>query len=383
MRILFTRLLLVLIAVLAGCQQRPVQPPTGQGSFADYQRQTREWVSAHRAFQSLDKSTELAWNTPQEWRPDGIPRKGILLIHGLGDSPGSFIDIAPRLARQGFLVRTVLLPGHGTRPADMLSVSVDDWRSVVSEQAKILGREVPELWLGGFSTGANLALEYAMEHPQVQGMLLFSPAFKSSTDYDFLAPAASLFRDWLRPPSQVFPQQIATRYLRVPTNGFAQFYYTSAAAQKLIARRQWDKPVFMVLTEHDSVLNTAWILDRFDATFTHPASRVVWYGTAPVGATGLSRLRVRPDNLPQERISQFSHMSVLFAPDNPLYGRKGSLPLCSNGQPEAAAQRCLQGEEVWYSDWGLVEENKIHARLTWNPWFDWQTQVMNEVTDRG
>jgi hypothetical protein len=34
---------------------------------------------------------------------------------------------------------------------------------------------------------------------------------------------------------------------------------------------------------------------------------------------------------------------------------------------------------VWYSDWGLVEANKIHARLTWNPWFDWQTAVMDEV----
>lgn len=383
MRTLMTPLLLVFSLALLGCQQRAQMAPTGQASFADYQQQTREWVSGHRAFQTLDKQTELTWNTPQEWRPVGTPRKGILLIHGLGDSPGSFIDIAPRLARQGFLVRTVLLAGHGTRPADMLNVSVDDWRRVVREQAQILSREVPELWLGGFSTGANLALEYAMQHPDVDGMLLFSPAFKSSTDYDFLAPAASLFRDWLRPPSQVFPQQIATRYLRVPTNGFAQFYYTSAAAQKLIASGQWDKPVMMVLTEHDSVLNTAWILNHFDATFTHPASRVIWYGTPPVQAEGLSRLQVRPDNLPEERISQFSHMSVLFAPDNPLYGRKGTLLLCSNGQSEAAAQRCLQGEEVWYSDWGLLEENKIHARLTWNPWFDWQAAVMNEVVEQG
>lgn len=375
--------LLLFCLMLTGCQQRAAVAPAGQHSFAQYQQQTRDWVNQHRAFQSLDKQTELRWNTPQEWRPEGTPRKGILLIHGLGDSPGSFTDIAPRLAEQGFLVRTVLLAGHGTRPDDMLNVSVDDWRRVVSEQAQILGREVPKLWLGGFSTGANLALEYAMQHPQVDGLLLFSPAFKSSTDYDFLAPAVSLFRDWLRPPSQVFPPQIATRYLRVPTNGFAQFYYTSAAAQKLIARETWHKPVLMVLTEHDSVLNTAWILNHFDATFTHPASRVIWYGTPPAQAAGLARLRVRPDALPEERISQFSHMSVLFAPDNPLYGRRGTLPLCSNGQSEAAAQRCLRGEEVWYSDWGLVEENKVHARLTWNPWFDWQATVMNEVLGEG
>ncbi|WP_342320743.1 alpha/beta fold hydrolase [Kosakonia sp. BYX6] len=372
--------LLLALGLLTGCQQRHVAPPPlGQSSFAEYQQQTRDFVAAHRAFQTLDKDAELRLNTPQEWRPAQTPRKGILLIHGLGDGPASFADIAPQLAKQGFLVRTVLLAGHGTRPSDLLDVSVDQWRQVVKEQADILGKEVGSLWLGGFSTGGNLALEYAAEHDNVQGLVLFSPAFKSSTSYDFLAPTVALFRDWLRPPSAIFPQQIATRYLRVPTNGFAQFWRTSASAQRILARKPWNKPTLLVLTEHDSVLNTRWILDHFDRDFTHPASRVIWYGTPPPEAVTVSRLRVKKDFLPEDRISQFSHMSVLFSPQNPLYGRKGSVMLCSNGQSEAAAKRCLKGDEVWYSDWGLVEPDKIHARLTWNPWFDWQTAVMDKV----
>lgn len=372
--------LLLALGLLTGCQQRHVaQSPLGQSSFAEYQQQTRDFVAAHRAFQTLDKDAELRLNTPQEWRPAQTPRKGILLIHGLGDGPASFADIAPQLAKQGFLVRTVLLAGHGTRPSDLLDVSVDQWRQVVKEQADILGKEVGSLWLGGFSTGGNLALEYAAEHDNVQGLVLFSPAFKSSTSYDFLAPTVALFRDWLRPPSAIFPQQIATRYLRVPTNGFAQFWRTSASAQRILARKPWNKPTLLVLTEHDSVLNTCWMLDHFDRDFTHPASRVIWYGTPPPEAVTVSRLRVKKDFLPEDRISQFSHMSVLFSPQNPLYGRKGSVMLCSNGQSEAAAKRCLKGDEVWYSDWGLVEPDKIHARLTWNPWFDWQTAVMDKV----
>lgn len=376
----FLSWLVVALVALIGCQQRPgVQPPLAQKSFTEYQQQTRDFVAAHRAFQTLDKASELRLNTPQEWRPVKPAHKGILLIHGLGDGPGSFVDIAPELAKQGFLVRTVLLPGHGTRPADLLDVDVAQWRQVVREQADILGKEVDALWLGGFSTGGNLALEYAMAHDNVQGLLLFSPAFKSSTGYDFLAPTVALFRDWLRPPSAIFPQQIATRYLRVPTNGFAQFWRTSASAQRLLARKPWTKPALLVLTGHDSVLNTRWILDQFDRRFTHPASRVIWYGTPPAEAAKMSRLRVKTDYLPQDRISQFSHMSVLFSPRNPLYGRKGSVLLCANGQSEEAAKRCLAGEAVWYSDWGLVEANKTHARLTWNPWFDWQTTVMDEV----
>ncbi|MGK9175501.1 alpha/beta fold hydrolase [Yokenella regensburgei] len=372
-------IILILMALVAGCQQQNREPPLGQDSFARYQQQTRDWVASHRFFQTLDKPAELQWNTPQEWKPAGKASRGILLIHGLGDAPGSFSDIAPELVRQGFLVRTVLLPGHGTRPADMLHVSVEQWRQVVSEQAAILGSEVDEAWLGGFSTGGNLALEYAMQHPQVQGLLLFSPAIKSSTRYDFLAPVVAIFRDWLRPPATLVPQQIATRYLRVPTNGFAQFYRTSARARQLIAQRPYDKPVLMVLTEHDSVLDTAWILDHFDNTFTHPASRAIWYGSPPKEAANVSRVRIKPDFLPDERISQFSHMSVLFSPRNPLYGRKGKVRLCANGQSDEATQRCLKGEAVWYSDWGRVEKDKVHARLTWNPWFDWQTQVMKAV----
>ncbi|SCC24201.1 Esterase/lipase [Kosakonia oryzendophytica] len=373
--------MIVLSLLLVGCQQRAsVEAPLGQKSFASYQQQTRAFVAAHRAFQTLDKNAELQLNTPQEWRPASPARKGILLIHGLGDGPASFVDIAPQLAKQGFLVRTVLLPGHGTRPADLLSVSADQWREVVQEQADILAKEVDSLWVGGFSTGGNLALDYAMtHHDSVQGLLLFSPAFKSSTGYDFLAPTVALFRDWLRPPGTLFPQQIATRYLRVPTNGFAQFWWTAARAQDWLAQKAWDKPALLVLAEHDSVLNTRWILEHFDRSFTHPASRVIWYGTPPAGVVKAPRILVKTDVLPQDRISQFSHMSVLFSPQNPLYGRKGSVVLCANGQPEAVARRCLAGEEVWYSDWGLVEPDKIHARLTWNPWFDWQTTVMDSV----
>lgn len=372
---------LMIVLLLVGCQHQPhPQPPLGQASFAAYQLQTRDYVRAHRAFQTLDKSAELALNTPQEWRPAQRAHKGILLIHGLGDGPGSFSDIAPALAQQGFLVRTVLLAGHGTRPADLLSVSVEQWRQVVREQADILAKEVDTLWLGGFSTGGNLALEYAMaHHDRVQGLLLFSPAFKSSTAYDFLAPTVALFRDWLRPPGTLFPQQIATRYLRVPTNAFAQFWRTSASAQRLLARQRWDKPVLIVLSAHDSVLNTRWILDHFARSFPHPASRLIWYGEPRPEVANDARVLVKTDFLPEARISQFSHMSVLFSPQNPLYGRNGSVRFCANGQPEEAAKRCLKGEEVWYSDWGLVEAGKIHARLTWNPWFDWQTTVMDKL----
>ncbi|WP_409310081.1 alpha/beta fold hydrolase [Pectobacterium sp. B1J-3] len=373
---LIVALCLLLIAACSG-KERNITP-LGQSSFASYQQETTRWVTQHRTFQTNDKKMELVWNTPQEMRPTGSPTKGILLVHGLGDSPGSFSDIMPRLAAQGFLVRTVLLPGHGTRPADMLHITVDDWRSVVAEQSAILSKEVNDVYLGGFSTGGNLVLEYALRHPEIKGLVLFSPAFKSNEKYDFLTPLLSVFTDWLLKPRPGYPEQLATRYMVVPTNGFAQFYYSSRAVRTQLADKTYDKPVLMVLTEHDSVLDSAYLFELFDKKFTHSRSRLIWYGNPPIPAYS-SRVLVRRDRLPEWRISQFSHMSILFSPENKAYGPAGAVVICANGQANATPQQCQDRNALWYSDWGYQEKDKTHIRLTFNPYFDWQTQVMNNV----
>ncbi len=355
------------------------QAPLGQKSFAAYQAETRAWLAQHRQFQSGDTAAELGWNTPQEWRPAPASSKGILLIHGLGDSPWSFSDLGPLLAKQGFLVRTVLLPGHGTKPADLMDASIDDWRRVVREQAEILRRESGQVYLGGFSTGANLALEYAQDNPEIAGLLLFSPALKSDNPHDWLTPLIAWARPWLREPDGSRPQQTPVRYLNTPTNGFAQFYRSSASVRMGLMFKPYDKPALIVTVRHDSVLDVRYTLDAFQQRFTHPASRMIWYGEPPDDLPLPPRVVVRPDALPEKRISQFSHMSVLFSPDNPLYGERGSQRFCWNGQTEDGLQQCLAGAEVWYSDWGYREPGKIHARLTFNPYFDWQAGIITDV----
>lgn len=354
--------------------------PISQKSFADYRSETLKQLIEERSFQLPDRDSELDWNAPKEWRPatyeaGSRPDKGILLVHGLGDSPWSFHDVGQQLAQQGFLVRTVLLPGHGTRPENLQTVTAEQWRRVVREQAAALQRDVGQVYLGGFSTGGNLVLEYAYTHPEIAGLVLFSPGFKSKA-FDWLAPLVAQVRPWLRTPDGKTPMQNAVRYLNVPSNGFDQFYRTSLAARLMLDDRPYDKPVFMVVTQHDSVLDTNYLLDVFQRRFTNSQSRLIWYGSKPDGLTDTKRVLIQHDRLPEQHISQFSHMSLMFSPANPLYGDKGSLRICLNGQTEQAMRACEQGTSVWYSDWGYREDGKVHARLTFNPYFDWQTSVM-------
>jgi esterase/lipase len=372
--------LLLSLLTLQACASSDA--PLGQASFAAYRQQTREWIQANRTFQTDDHAAELSWNAPREWRPRGVAKRGILLVHGLGDSPFSFNDVGEKLAEQGFLVRTVLLPGHGSKPADMLDVTLKQWQQVVQEQARIMENEVPAVYLGGFSTGANLVLDYAYEHPEIAGLVLFSPAFKPENTYAWLTQYIGWFRPWLASPNDgVRPMQTPVRYLNVPTNGFAQFYRSALLAQDHLADRPYSKPVFIAITQHDSVLDTAYVLDTFNTRFSHPASRLIWYGDSPATAAKAPRVLVRNDYLPQDRIAQFSHMGLMFSPDDPLYGKDGKQRICWNGQQAEDMQKCLNGEPVWYSDWGHREPGKVFARLTFNPYFEWQTGVMMGVLE--
>lgn len=201
-KILYTALAAGLL-VLTGCASKhPLETPLGQSSFQEYLAETRAWIAENRHFVMDDHEKELTYHTPFEIRPAGKTDKGILLIHGLGDSPWTYRDLATKLAEQGMLVRTVLLPGHGTKPADMIGVTSEDWNKAVQEQIDLLKKEVPNVWLGGFSTGGNLAFSQAAEDPDIRGLILFSPAIEIRTKLVELVPFADLFIDWLRKPDK-------------------------------------------------------------------------------------------------------------------------------------------------------------------------------------
>ncbi|OPB01067.1 alpha/beta hydrolase [Pseudomonas fluorescens] len=368
---------------LTGCARPPIEVVQSvPASFTDYRLQTLAQIERNRHFQNPDHTLELAWNAPREWVPTQPNGRGVLLVHGLGDSPGSFVDIATQLASDGYRVRTVLLPGHGTQPADMLDVDINDWRRTVEQQVALLRKDVEHVYLGGFSTGANLVVDYAIDDQSIAGLLLFSPAFKSNVPFDWVLPWLARVKPWLRQPTSAAPQQTSLRYQNVPTNGFAQFYLSSTAVRSKLAVHGFNRPVLVVSAAHDSVVDVAYVRDTFNQRFPNPASRMIWYGNLSSELQS-PRMLVRSDQLPAEHISQFSHMGVLFSPDNPQYGRQGNQRLCWNGQSDIAYQQCQTGGPVWYSDWGYREPGRVHARLTYNPYFAWQAQIMAQVLEAG
>lgn len=353
----------------------------GQSSFGEYVRQTRHWLEQNREFMTDNTMAELNANTPYQMLPQMAdkPRKGILLVHGLADSPYSFVDISPVLTSMGFVVRTILLQGHGSRPADLIDADADNWRELLEQQVALFKKDVDRLYLGGFSTGGNLVSSYAMSDDAIEGLVLFSPGFKANTEVDRLAPVVPMFTDWLYAP-RLKGETNYVRYMVTPSNGFAQFYDTSAEVRFRLKKHKFDKPVFIALSESDSVIDVEKVLRLFSSRITHPASRLIWYGNPP--QTDDDRVLIYPGNVPEYHISNYSHMGVLFRPDNHYYGKNGSERICDNGQVDNKLyNQCLNGGEIWYSAWGHVEDGKHHARLTFNPFFDDMVKVMKGVLD--
>ncbi|EPC03215.1 hypothetical protein L861_23180 [Litchfieldella anticariensis FP35 = DSM 16096] len=348
-------------------------PPYNQDSFDQYVRDTRAWIADNRAFISDDRNLEIQLNMPFELRPDKPAKRGILFVHGLGSSPWYFMDIATAMANDGWLVRSILLPGHGTRPADLMLPDNEDWEKTIAHHANLLANEVDELWLGGFSTGGNLVTSHALRDENVAGLLLFSPGFYPNNDYLFLAPAISYLWDWV----DIDDEDNIVTYQSLPTRGAALYYRSVSTVQKHLETARFDKPVLITMSQHDSVLDPNATLNAFQTRFPNQKSRFVWYGDTPQNLDD-PRVTALASNLPDRRISTFSHMNVLFAPENAYYGEAGRYIMFENGQDGIPLPD--DPETLWFGAWGQIAAEKYHARLTWNPYFLELLDNIREVT---
>ncbi|ADW22977.1 MULTISPECIES: alpha/beta fold hydrolase [Thermus] len=116
----------------------------------------------------------------------------LLLLHGFTSHPVLTLGPLPQVLREaGFQVSQPALPGHGTRPEDLLKVRWQDWL----ETARAFYRELPEpRGVVGLSMGALLSAHLAAETP-TQALVALAPAMALKHP---LAPLAPLLA-WLIP----------------------------------------------------------------------------------------------------------------------------------------------------------------------------------------
>jgi alpha-beta hydrolase superfamily lysophospholipase len=125
------------------------------------------------------------WNQTFVLQPAGEPAGGVLLLHGLTDSPYSLRSVGQALVARGYRVVGLRLPGHGTAPAGLVTFEVEDLqaatRLAMRDLRATLGPARP-IHMIGYSNGAALAVNYALdareqgELPRPASLTLISPA---------------------------------------------------------------------------------------------------------------------------------------------------------------------------------------------------------------
>lgn len=340
-------------------------------SFAVYVQRTHAML--HQVHEGKnDQEQIVAGNSPFELFPAGNGakgrdkpyRRGILLTHGLTDSPYHMRHLAAFFRRMGFRVMAPLLPGHGTQPGDLLDVHWQEWRNALIYGADTLAAEVDELYLGGFSAGAALSVLQAMNDERVRGLFLFSPAF-AITPRARWANLHRLYSKWLPKEAwvNVMQDRDLYKYESFCKNAAAQMH----ALTQAVPQREVDIPVFAAASADDATVQADATL-RFMQRARHPASRLVWYATERPAQPNVEWMN---SAVPEQRILSSAHTAIVMTPEDAHYGASGNYANClhyyENDKPGYHACRAC-GPETWLGE--VIEKNLrrgIVRRLTYNP----------------
>ncbi|HEX7928319.1 MAG TPA: alpha/beta hydrolase, partial [bacterium] len=290
----------------------------------------------------------IEWNAPFILEPDpakcpALPgnryRRGILLIHGLTDSPFHMRDLGEWFRGKCFLVYGLLLPGHGTVPGDLLTVTREDWEKATQYGIAALRPRVEKLYAGGFSTGGALLVREALNGERFDGLFLFAPALGLNTIKAAAAPVVSGVRPW----DEIAPDEDPAKYESFTTNAAAQIWRLIHELSFKIDKEPVKSPIFLAVSADDQTIDPRAVVD-FYTRVADTRSRAIIYSKA-AQAKDPRFLYVDGAN-PAENVLDMAHLSLTNAPSNPHYGQKGDYRNCMHYYPQDMARwnTCKAGQ---------------------------------------
>lgn len=137
--------------------------------------------SPNAMFEVVTFETQDSFHIVGDYYP-GEGRRGVILLHMMPADRKSWVAPAAKLQQAGFAVLAIDLRGHGASqggPAGYRRFSDQEHqaseRDVDAAAGFLKERGIRELHLVGASIGANLALEYLVNHQEVRTAVLLSP----------------------------------------------------------------------------------------------------------------------------------------------------------------------------------------------------------------
>lgn len=358
--------------------------------FTDYIAKCQEIIEQHRQDLAHTRPLIIDVNSPFELPPHGYPEKkprvGALLIHGLFDSPFLTRDIGAKLQAEGILVRSVLLPGHGTVPGALLNVKYQDWQATVRYGIQTLRNEVEHIFLVGFSTGGSLALLHALQDPTIAGICLLAPAIQIHSPFAFMANwHKGISWAWDRAKwFWIAPEKDYARYSSLPFNAIDQVLKLSRKIKKISKTRSLSCPILMAVSADDKTISSKAALAYFKK-YANTNSRTILYTHDRLQREIDPRIQIRQSCYPALHVKNFGHVCIPSQSTNFHYGEQGDFIDASHLQENIQRHgRFSYGELTLLQrklDDLLFQLKLITQRrrpLTFNPDFEAMTDDINQ-----
>jgi alpha-beta hydrolase superfamily lysophospholipase len=377
------------------------------------------------------------WNRSFELVPEQI-RGGVLLLHGLTDSPYSLRRVGELFKARGFYVLGLRLPGHGTTPGALSHVSWTDWVAASHVGARHVrervGASLP-FFMAGYSNGGGLSVKYALDAlsdtslPLPDSLVLFSPeigiaqaaAISNIGQVLTRLPYFAQFR-WL----SIEPEYDPYKYNSFPKNAADQAWKVTKAVQNGLAearsagRMARFPRLLTFLSWTDSTVDTSataqhlfdqledphselviFDVNRFDtfagfmpATVDRPLDRLETSADLNYRLTVISNVSPNsrsvaaysrashstetastPLNLEwPQNVYSLSHVAIPFAPDDPIYGEGTGVSDTYDGLRLGAFQP--RGETSV-----LTVSLSQAMRLRFNPFFAYEEDRIRNLID--
>lgn len=293
--------------------------------FAHYQQQTANKIKRLR--RDLD-SKHAEWildaNSPFEFEPKSTDcKKGMLMIHGLLDSPFTMRDLGHFYQQQGFLVRGILLDGHGTIPEQLKDVDYHQWIANVNLAVKSLRKVVDEIYITGFSTGGLLALHHCLTDTDIKAIITLCPALKLNTTISlgtkfFILAKNLVEHDYWHIDTE---KNDPTKYNQFPINAVHQVTSLGEHFMAINKKTPLTLPLMMIATADDETVQGEACYTFFQAQHNH--SNHMLYYTNQTEIEADHQIEIIKTHDEENHILSYSHIAIPFSPKNPHYGIHG------------------------------------------------------------
>ena len=376
------------------------------------------------------------WNRTFELAAES-PKAGVLLIHGMSDSPYSLRTIGQRLNERGAWVVGLRVPGHGTAPTGLVYASWEDMAAAVRIAARHVRERIGDrpLYLVGYSNGAALAAEHALasledeEVVRPAGLVLLSPMVGVTPAAAFAVWQARIGR-WLDLDklfwNNVGPEFDPFKYNSFAVNAGDQTYRLTHELDRRVAARKADgrladmPPVLAISSAVDATVTVTSLIDglmarlprgghelilfdvnrraELDALLRNDPREVLRRHLDDAGhdfaltvitneseessavvehrrAPGSQAFRTTPLGLewPGDLFS-LGHVAIPFPPADPLYG----------GMPPSHPDRIQIGRAALRGERGVLSVSPGEMlRIRWNPFYPYMERRVLEFTGLG